>query len=394
MDCRGVQALPNIGEFFGIASTNEGEVVRTSAALKKGITVGLMVLLITIMNTRGVSAEENATQHLMAHDVGMIRVPAFDLPVSNLLATEAQIVLQQQAKQLETAKVCPYNPYRDVRAWRKCTAEKVFPEIIRQHKRRYSVQIQSVRIAGVYTEIVTPADGIAPENRERVLINLHGSGFVGGARQVGQMESIPIAAVGKIKVVTVDYRLAPEHTFPAATEDVVAVYRRLLREYRSESIGLYGCSAGGLLTAQTIVWLQKEGLPLPAAIGMFCAGGSYWAAGDSGHFGAALSGASSPAPQEHPYFKDADVKDPLVFPILSAHMMAKFPPSLLITATRDVALSSVAYTHSRLVELGVEADLHVWEGLGHAFFFDPELPQSREVYKVTVKFFDKHLRKH
>jgi monoterpene epsilon-lactone hydrolase len=53
----------------------------------------------------------------------------------------------------------------------------------------------------------------------------------------------------------------------------------------------------------------------------------------------------------------------------------------------------VVQTHSELVRLGVEAELHVWEGLGHAFFFNPELPQSREMYDVTVKFFDKHLGK-
>ena len=71
--------------------------------------------------------------------------------------------------------------------------------------------------------------------------------------------------------------------------------------------------------------------------------------------------------------------------------MANFPPSLLVTATRDQALSSVAHTHSRLIKQGVRADLHVCEGLGHAFFFDPDLPQSREVYEVAVKFFDKNL---
>jgi len=71
--------------------------------------------------------------------------------------------------------------------------------------------------------------------------------------------------------------------------------------------------------------------------------------------------------------------------------MSKFPPSLLVAATRDKALSSVVYTHSLLVAQGVEAELHVWEGLGHAFFYDPDLPQSREVYAVVIKFFDTHL---
>jgi acetyl esterase/lipase len=120
----------------------------------------------------------------------------------------------------------------------------------------------------------------------------------------------------------------------------------------------------------------------------------YYFEGDSGYFVAALTGippAHRPMPQDISYFKDTDTNDPLVFPIRSDEVLKKFPPALLLTATRDQSLSSVVHMHSRLVALGVEAQLHVWEGLGHAFFFDPDLAQSREMYDVTVKFFDRHL---
>lgn len=85
--------------------------------------------------------------------------------------------------------------------------------------------------------------------------------------------------------------------------------------------------------------------------------------------------------------------DPLAFPVRSLSVMKHFPPSLLVAATRDPALSSVVQTHAVLVSQGVDAELHIWEGLGHGFFFDLDLPQSREVYAVTVKFFDEHLGK-
>src|SRR6185312_14600393 len=94
-------------------------------------------------------------------------------------------------------------------------------------------------------------------------------------------ESIPIASIGKIKVISIDYRMAPEYTFPAASDDVVAVYRQLLKTYKPKNMGLYGCSAGGLLTAESISRFQKESLPLPAAIGMFCSGASYYQDGVS-----------------------------------------------------------------------------------------------------------------
>jgi acetyl esterase/lipase len=64
---------------------------------------------------------------------------------------------------------------------------------------------------------------------------------------------------------------------------------------------------------------------------------------------------------------------------------------LLISSTRDLALSSVVYTHSVLVQQRVPAELHVWEGLPHAFFLNPLLPQSSEVYEITARFFDRYL---
>ena len=105
-------------------------------------------------------------------------------------------------------------------------------------------------MGGIVVDVVTPAEGIAPENADRVLINLHGGGFVTGARSASLVESVPMAALMRIKVISVDYRMGPEHQFPAASEDVAAVYRDLLKQYDADHIGLYGCSAGGLLAAR------------------------------------------------------------------------------------------------------------------------------------------------
>jgi acetyl esterase/lipase len=124
---------------------------------------------------------------------------------------------------------------------------------------------------------------------------------------------------------------------------------------------------------------------------MFCAGASYYQEGVSTQIAAALEGFHYEPSPVHPYFKDTDPSNPLAFPIYSQQTMARFPPSLLIASTTDLALSSVAHTQSVLVDLGVEADLHVWEGVGHAFFYDPDLPESQQAYDVIVRFFDNHL---
>ena len=91
------------------------------------------------------------------------------------------------------------------------------------------------------------------------------------------------------------------------------------------------------------------------------------------------------------YFSGTDPNDPLVAPVHSEEMLAKFPPTLIITGTRAFEMSSAVYTHAQLTKLGVDAELHVWEGLFHGFFYNPDIPESREAYDVIMKFFNHHL---
>lgn len=126
---------------------------------------------------------------------------------------------------------------------------------------------------------------------------------------------------------------------------------------------------------------------------MFCGAASYWSEGDSGHF--ATMWESRPASlSEDPgfeYLRNVDSNDTLAYPIRSKEVMSRFPPSLLISSTRDLALSSVVHTHSVLVQQGVPAELYVWEGLPHGFFVASLLPQSREMFDITARFFDRYL---
>src|SRR3546814_18826353 len=90
-----------------------------------------------------------------------------------------------------------------------------------------------------------------------------------GGRYGGQLESIPVSSMGRIKVVTVDSRMAPEHSYPAAEEDVIAVYRDFLKTYRDEYIGLYGCSAGASLKGSVVAKLVPSGQPKNGEVGQF-----------------------------------------------------------------------------------------------------------------------------
>jgi epsilon-lactone hydrolase len=112
----------------------------------------------------------------------------------------------------------------------------------------------------------TPKAVISAANAKRVLIDLHGGGFMGCWPGCAELESIPIAALGRIRVVSLHYREGPKYKHPAASEDVASAYRELLKTYRSQDIGIYDCSAGGMLTGMAVAWFQRHSLPAPGAI--------------------------------------------------------------------------------------------------------------------------------
>lgn len=265
---------------------------------------------------------------------------------------------------------------------------------VRRMEKLYPVKLGHSSIAGVDVDTVLPAQGVAPANRHRVLLNLHGGAFLWGAHSGALVESIPIASLGRIKVIGVNYRQGPEYTFPAASTDVEKVYRALLKTHRPDEIGIYGCSAGGILTGESVARFITDKLPVPGAIGMFC-GGLVDIAGDSSYTAPLLNGQGVPAHPfglaALPYFHGANPHDPLVQPGLSPALLAQFPPTLLITGTRDMTMSSVVHSNELLDQAGVPTELHVWDGMWHSFFSDPELPESQQAYRTIVAFFEHRL---
>ena len=332
-----------------------------------------------------------------------IPVASFQLPLSNLLSEDSKSVLKHRA--IESRNLIRTSPPPEV-SWdlRRASIEEI-PKIRKAMAKlcisspaysrlsnRYKTKMQLEMMAGVCTEVFTPAYGVSDKNKDRALINLHGGYLMYGSRSQSHFESIPISAVGKIKVISVDYRMAPEHHFPAASDDVLSVYKHLLKDYEAKNIGIYGSSAGALLAAQVIARIQREGLPMPAAVGMLSAAVYYWMEGDSGVIGSAIMGTPEEVSgfERDLYFKNVSLSNSEAFPGNDPETIRTFPPSLLLSSTRDFCLSSVVKTHTELTKLGVSADLHVWEGLDHVFYLDVDIPESAEVYDVVTGFFDNH----
>jgi monoterpene epsilon-lactone hydrolase len=323
---------------------------------------------------------------------GIVHTAPLDIPFSNFSSSQAHAAFVRLFAH-------PQKPAGgDIKTLR-AFYDKFNTELADRAKQLYPVIIEPRTMGGVKTEIITPKEGVAASNRNRVLINLHGGAFMWGEGAGGEVESIPIASIGRITVITVAYREAPEFKFPAASEDVASVYRELLQTHRPGEIGIYGCSAGGMLTAEAVAWFQKERLPRPGAIGTFCGSASGFG-GDSMRLAFPLIGEPSPPDDANgglsfsPYFSGVSVTDPLVLPIASDKVLGQFPPTLLIAGSRDFSASALYRTDVALSQAGVDTELHLWDGMWHAFFIDPDLPESRQVYRVIVKFFDRHLARH
>ena len=323
-----------------------------------------------------------------------LRCGAFELPESPLLSEETRQALGLQTKTEKAAsKNASTNQQLGVSSQAE-TLEQFYQSTGYQNLRnRYQVDITTETINDVVVEVFTPVKSVADKNASRVFINLHGGGFLAGSRTNSHLESLPIAALGKVKVISVDYRLYPEVHFPAATDDAVAVYQALLEDYAPENIGIFGTSAGATLCAQMMVRLQDMGLPLPKVIAMIAAGATPLT-GDSVAIGQSIIGAQSGIDLieflKLGYYQGADMQDPRVNPVLSDPHMASFPPTFMASSTRDFLLSPVVATHRKLVQTGVETELHIWEGLDHFFHANVELPETDELHRLMLNFFDKH----
>ncbi|WP_417460407.1 alpha/beta hydrolase [Kordiimonas sp.] len=325
-------------------------------------------------------------------EAGTVSIPRFSLPMSSYASDAAGPMLRGilTGPQMGiTEKIANLRAHYD--AINTARAERM--------KDMYPVTIEQDQIAGVRIQTVEPAGGPAREHQGKVLINLHGGAFMWGAGSGELVEAIPIAAQSGMRVITVDYRMAPEHVYPAASEDVFAVYNALLADYEPKNIGIYGCSAGGILTAQVTAWIIEHGARTPGAIGTFCGTGVDYA-GDSSQLDPVFNGGTPVSKggtaltmTRIPYFSKGSEGSRGVVPGNFPDLLEKFPPTLLLAGSRDFAASSLTVMHRRLAAVGVPSQLYLFDGLWHAFFMDAELSESQEAYRLIASFFTENLGK-
>jgi len=339
---------------------------------------------------------EPATDHVYPMSTpGLIQIPSMQLPLSSYMSPQARQAFM--SRNFNPPELREAMKTSDVEALRSSMDAYLFGPMLEKALDRYAVKIRRDYIQGIPVSIVEPTQGVSPANKHRILINLHGGFFTVGAGKAGLLESIPIVALGRVTVISVDYRQGPEYRFPAASEDVSLVYQTLLATYPPQNIGIFGASAGGMLTAMTLAWLQKEQLPSPGAAALLSAGATTSMAGDSQFIAPASIGETPPPPTAHSlvmpvaYLTDVDPENPLAAPASDRTVLEKFPPTLLISGTRAFDLSAAVHTHRCLRRADVAADIQLWEGMWHCFFYDSDLPESIEAHTTLSDFFANNL---
>lgn len=298
-----------------------------------------------------------------------------DIPVPKTISPEAQALMASGER------------------WVPAAGTKESASFMEKMRTVYPVDVETTTVGEVKAWAVTPKHP-TPNKGNRMLICLHGGGFTSDSGSL--IESIPIAALTGTRVVSVQYRLAPQFPFPAAVDDAVAVYNAVLKNHEPRHIAVYGTSAGAVLGAQAIVQMRKLGLPMPAALGFFSGyvdlaryGDSRFLYGSGGlkDFSAMIQPLKGLGMV--PYVGDHDRKDPVLSPIYAD--LTGFPQTFCMTSTRDHCLSGTVDFHRALLRAGVDARLMVFDAMPHAFWYRFDLPESKEALEAQASFLDRHL---
>jgi epsilon-lactone hydrolase len=319
----------------------------------------------------------------VADDKSVLHVPARDIPIPTHLSPEAQG--QIAAGSMSNP---PWPELGDVGAWRSLIASMdtiglAGLSMIGQH---IAADVTEVDAEGVRVYSVKPR-GVADDGA--VYLDIHGGALLWGGGPSCRAMGIISADMMSAHVWAVDYRMPPDHPYPAAVEDCVTAYRALLRQHSPEKIIIGGPSAGGNIAAATILRARDEGLPLPAAAVLMTPELDLTESGDSFNtlLGIDTALTSRLMPANLLYAGGHDLKDPYVSPLFGDFSKG-FPPTLLLSGTRDLFLSNTVRMHCALRAADIEATLYVMEAATHVGFYAG--PEAQHRTREVRRFVDAH----
>lgn len=255
------------------------------------------------------------------------------------------------------------------------------------------VRAEVVDVGGIPAEWIS-IDGTSPST---TVLFLHGGGYVIGSLNSHRRLTSDIARASDARALAIDYRMGPEHPFPTAIDDAVAAYRWLLAQgIAPEQLVIAGDSAGGGLTAATLLALRDAGDPLPAAAVMMspwldlaCTGGSMTSKApvDPMISPAELHGWASM------YAARTDLKTPLASPLYAE--LSGLPPIMLQVGTEEILLDDSVRYAERAKAAGVDVTLDVWDEMIHVWqLFAFMLPEGQQAVDRAGAFIKERVAVH
>jgi acetyl esterase/lipase len=375
--------------------------IRRPAAIPLALAAALALPALAVLATaqdaavgRGPAADFaalEAAQNAANAKAGPRTVPGRSIPVPTTAS-----------EQLQVSIAAPYrvptwnaNP-KSAAEWKEVIAKAAAAgaPARKEAREKLGVTMEEIVIGGVKAFILSPKV-VPAANQNRLLVHVHGGGYVYNPGEAGTGEATLMAGYGGFRVISFDYRMPPDFPYPAAMDDAMAVWKAALKLQDPRNMAIFGTSTGGGMTLAMILRAKAEGLALPAAI----APGTPWSdlteTGDTyktnewiDNVLVSYSGYLSHAALL--YANGRDLKDPQLSPIYGD--FTGFPPAILTSGTRDLFLSLTVLTHRKLRRAGVEAELQVFEGMSHAQYnFDAFAPETKETFGEIARFFDKHL---
>jgi epsilon-lactone hydrolase len=292
---------------------------------------------------------------------GALHVPARAIPVPKHLSPVAQAILAMPLP----GNLAAYPALDDRDGWlRHITAgDASILQMIAPATEAVDAEISELREGEALAYDIRPR-GLAADDR-RVFLDIHGGALIMGGGHVCRAMGTAFAGKVGARVVSVDYRMPPDHPYPAGLDDCLAFYRALLRDHDPSQIIVGGLSAGGSLVGGMVLRARDEGLPLPAAAVMFSPEVDLTESGDSFQTNGGIDGMGSLMQANLLYAAGADLANPYLSPLFGDFTKG-FPPAFITAGTRDLFLSNAVRLHRALRNAGVPAELHIQEGATHA----------------------------
>jgi acetyl esterase/lipase len=340
-----------------------------------------------------IAAAPSCSQELVPIFPGVTTLAERTIPAPAGLSAEMLEVVKQR-------RIPPFIPApKTTGEWVKLQAGFDVPgeELGRKGAAYNGVTYEVTEIAGVRAYIVSPREMNARWG-DRVFVHTHGGAWVFGGGDSALREAVWMASGLGVKVVSVDYRRPPLHPFPAAIEDAVAVWQDVIRRQGASKTALFGTSAGGNIALATTLKLKAMGAPLPGAVfagtpatDLENVSDTWYTLAGLDPLGAREEGSMIAGTIEQ-YAGESNLSDPLLSPVNGD--LDGFPPTILISGTRDLLLSDTVRMHRALRKAGVKAELHVYDGQVHADYMQNlmrPVPEAADAQREIHEFFAAHL---